>query len=306
MNKFIFTFSILIFSLSSFSYAETSLFLNENDTLNKIYFNNSAFNTYISPGGGYVSGNNAYNDQVKAQEFHAGNLCNIFAVIMNFGFKSFSSLNDSSYVGINFYHLNNTGRSTVSSSTPCPGNIFFRDSIKVGDIDTINGNVFNYINPVFTDSNFAIGIDFDQLLSSDTVALYTNKDGDAGLREQSWEQDASGNWFTLKYNWPLNVDFAIFPVVNTSTGINLLTTYIQTIAISPNPTENGLINVHHSTSKITAVQVYNSNLQLISSKILSSDGANTLVKFEASVKGMYFIKVKNEDSTINIQKVIVD
>ena len=64
-------------------------FIIENDTINKNYFDSLSYKTYSSPGGGYVSGNNAYNDRAKAQEFHAGNPCNIYGVLINFGFKNF-------------------------------------------------------------------------------------------------------------------------------------------------------------------------------------------------------------------------
>ena len=182
MYKLIIVFFIIVTSNYKIAFSNTSALFSENDTLNKQYFDSLSYKTYASPGGGFVSGNNAYLDRSKTQEFHAGNLCNIYAVMIHFGNKSFTSLSDSSYVGINFYHINNTGRNTLSSSVPCPGTIFFKDSIKVSDIDTLNGNLLVYNNPIYTDSNFAIGIDFDQLNLSDTIALYTNKDGDSGAR----------------------------------------------------------------------------------------------------------------------------
>jgi hypothetical protein len=304
MTKFFFVFFVIISSANCFAFTKNSYFLTENDTLNKQYFDSLSYKTYASPGGGFVSGNNAYLDLAKVQEFHAGNYCNIFGVIINFGYKKYSSLNDSSYLGINYYHINNTGKTTVSSSAACPGSIFFRDSIKVADIDTVNGNVLIYSNSLFTDSNFAIGIDFDQLRSTDTIALYTNKDGDAANREQSWEQDASGNWFTLKYNWPLNVDYAIFPIVNTSVGLNTISTKSQSIIISPNPCASGMVNINLSYAAINHLKVYNNALQIVNASIVSSDENNTLVKFDAISKGIYFIQIKTKDA-MSIQKLIV-
>ena len=305
MTKFFFAFFIIVSYTTGVALCESSYFLSENDTLNKQYFDSISYTTYSSPGGGFISGNNAYLDKAKAQEFHAGNLCNIYAVIINFGYKTFSSLNDSSYIGINFYDLNNTGRNTLVTNAPCPGNIFFKDSIKVGDIDTLNGNMLIYNNPLFTDSNFAIGIDFDQLNSLDTIALFTNKDGDAGVREQSWEQDAAGNWFTLKYNWPLNADYAIFPVVNTSVGLNVLSNQVQNISISPNPSTIGFTNINLPKDLIDDLQVYNSNLQLMNSKLKSVDEKTAVVQFEADSKGVYFIRIKTKNQ-ISIQKLIVN
>ncbi len=305
MTKFFFAFFIIVSFTTGIAFCESSYFLSENDTLNKQHFDSLTYTTYTSPGGGFISGNNAYSDRAKAQEFHAGNLCNIYAVIINFGHKTYTSLNDSSYIGINFYDLNNTGRNTLITNAPCPGNIFHRDSIRVVDIDTVNGNTLMYSNPLYTDSNFAIGIDFDQLNSLDTVALFTNKDGDAGLREQSWEQDAAGNWFTLKYNWPLNADYAIFPIVNTSVGLNVLLTKAQGISISPNPNTIGFTSINLPRDLIYDTQVYNSNMQLMNSKLIGIDEKTTAVQFEANSKGIYFIKVKTANQ-ISIQKLIVN
>jgi len=162
-----------------------------------------------------------------------------------------------------------------------------------------------YANPLYTDSNFAIGIDFDQIRMLDTIAIYTNKDGDAGGREQSWEQDASGNWYTLKYNWPLNVDFAIFPIVNTSVGIDVLVSKTKSITIWPNPSQDGDVNINIPFSEIKSLQVYSSNLQLLKSEIIGLGIENTHVRFDSCVKGVYFIRIVSHE-IMNVQKVVIE
>ncbi len=306
MSRFLFALYIILTCNYSIAYCTHLSLLSENDTLNKQYFDSLSYKTYASPGGGFVSGNNAYLDRSKAQEFNAGNVCNIYAVMIHFGYKSFTSLSDSSYVGVNFYHIDNLGRnSIVSNAVPCPGTVFYKDSIKVSDIDTLNGNLLLYNSPIFTDSYFAIGIDFAQLNALDTIALYTNKDGDSGAREQSWEQDASGNWYTLKYNWPLNVDYAIFPIVNTSVGIALIANKKPSLILSPNPTSIGEININISKSLVKRINVYNSNLQLINSKIIAKDNFNLTVELETQSQGIYFVEVKTSNN-IYFEKLIVE
>jgi len=306
MPRFLFALYIILTCNYSIAYCNHPSLLSENDTLNKQYFDSLSYKTYASPGGGFVSGNNAYLDRSKAQEFNAGNVCNIYAVMIYFGYKSFTSLSDSSYVGVNFYHIDNLGRnSIVSNAVPCPGTVFYKDSIKVSDIDTLNGNLLLYNSPIFTDSYFAIGIDFDQLNALDTIALYTNKDGDSGAREQSWEQDASGNWYTLKYNWPLNVDYAIFPIVNSSVGIALTANKKPSLILSPNPTSIGEVNINISKSLVKSINVYNSNLQLINSKIIAKDNFNLTVELETQSQGIYFVEVKTSNN-IYFEKLIVE
>lgn len=305
MIKFFRVFAVFIFTFNFMALAAHKKLSFNNDTLNKTYFDSLSYKLYPSPGGGYVSGNNAYGDKVKAQEFHAGNQCNIYGVLLHFGHKKFTSLSDSSFVMINYYHLNGTGTSTISNTAPCPGNIFFTDSIKVSEIDTINGNVLNYASPLYTDSNFVIGLSFDKLKSMDTVALFTNKDGDAGNREQSWEQVASGNWYTLKYNWPLNADYALFPIVNTSVGLSVVTDNTTHVFLSPNPSTAGSTRISIPSGDIINIQVYNAGLQLIKSSIQPSDEKSTLVEFDSTGKGIYFVKIKTAEF-ITVKKLLVN
>jgi hypothetical protein len=276
----------------------------ENDTLNKQYFDSLSYQLYPSPGGGFASGNNAYGDKAKAQEFRAGNLCNIYGVMLHFGHVQFQSFSDSSYLYVNFYDLSGTGRNTLTSSAKCPGNIFHKDSILLADIDTVNGNMLSYTNPLFTDSNFAIGIDLFSLNDSVDIALYTNKDGDAGSREQSWEKDANNNWYSLKFNWPLNVDFAVFPIVNTSVGINILSSSSEAVSLQPNPTANGEVLINVPLSALDAYQVYNSNLQLVHATCSAVSNNQSKLDIAAATAGIYFLKMRINHSII-VKKIVV-
>ncbi|MCC6252217.1 MAG: T9SS type A sorting domain-containing protein [Bacteroidia bacterium] len=296
-------FAVILCTVISLN-SKAEISYSQNDTLNKQYFDSLSYSLYQSPGGGYVSGNNAYHDKAKVQEFKAGNLCNIFAVMMNFGYKAYHSLNDSSYLYINYYAMDNLGKTTASNSALCPGNIIFKDSLKVSDIDTTNGNMFVYNSPIFTDSNFAIGIDFEHLFQADTVALYTNKDGDAGNREQSWEQDASGQWYSLKYNWPLNADYAIFPIVNTSLGLIPVSTGNSNIIVFPNPSTNEIINVYGQFSNEYVVNLFNASFQKVPYKIVYKTDKNLQIQPEITSRGIYFLQVKSKTG-ISFNKIII-
>ncbi len=269
--------------------------MTDNDTLNKIYFDSISYKLYPSPGGGFASGNNAYLDKAKVQEFHAENLCNIYAVLLHFGYKNYQSLNDSSLVYINFYHLDNLGRNSLSSNVSCPGTIFYRDSLKVADIDTTNGNTLSFPNPLFTDSIFAIGISFEKMFSTDTVALYTNTDGNSGSREQSWEQDASGNWFTLKYNWPLSVDFAIFPVVNTAAGMEDIKVPPYELLIYPNPATEQTINFQIPNNIILDFKLYNSLLQHVEVPYTRVNSEWVRINKGQLATGIYYLSVHTKN-----------
>jgi hypothetical protein len=223
---------------------------------------------------------------------------------LHFGHVQFPTSNDSGYLYINFYDLSGTGRNSVTNSAKCPGNIFHKDSILLADIDTTNGNILTYANPLFTDSNFAVGIDLSDLPDSTEIALFTNKDGDAGIREQSWEKDGSGNWYTLKLNWPLLVDYAIFPIVNTAVGIHILTNTTAPVSLYPNPTENGALFINLPVTALQECQLFNSNLKLVQVTYTAVSNNQSKVNIANPTAGVYFLKLRVNGSVM-VEKIVV-
>jgi hypothetical protein len=101
------------------------------------------------------------------------------------------------------------------------------------------------------------------------------------------------------------VDYAIFPIVNTSVGIELIANKKPSLILSPNPTSIGEVDINISKSLVKSINVYNSNLQLINSKIIAKDNFNLTVELETQSQGIYFVEVKTSNN-IYFEKLIVE
>lgn len=177
-----------------------------------------------SANGGYVAGNNGYDDFQKAQSFlnTIGNI-NVEGALMWFGAKQ-SDLGSSgtSKVQVRHHTLNAAGTTSGGASTSAPGTINATADLLFTDLDTglaYTPEVVMFSSPVFTTGDFAIGINFQTLAAGDTVGLVHSTDGDAGATDMSWEQWSDNSWHTMFQAWPLDIDFFIWALVDINTGI---------------------------------------------------------------------------------------
>ncbi len=190
------------------------------DTLGWDNFQNGTSIVYGCPLGGFAFGNNGYRDKAKAQTYRHDKSFVLNGVLMLFGEVNFESQDSSSVVRVNLY--NNYGEGITSSGytdSIAPDSVLAFVDIPVYEI--MDDGSFTYAD--FSDSilaifnKFSVGIDFTQLSEGDTVGLLSTTDGDAGESGSAWELTANGTWFTVEesaYSWDLDVDLAIFPVID--------------------------------------------------------------------------------------------
>lgn len=177
-----------------------------------------------SANGGYVAGNNGYDDFQKAQSFlnTIGNI-NVEGALMWFGAKeSDMGSSGTSKVQVRHHTLNAAGTTSTGSSTSAPGTVNSTADLMFTDLDTglaYTPEVVMFSTPVFTTGDFAIGINFQTLAAGDTVGLVHSSDGDAGATDMSWEQWSDNSWHTMFQAWPLDIDFFIWALVDVNVGI---------------------------------------------------------------------------------------
>jgi len=178
-----------------------------------------------SANGGYVAGNNGYDDFQKAQSFlnTIGNI-NVEGALMWFGAKqSDMGSSGTSKVQVRHHTLNAAGTTSTGASTSAPGTVNATADLLYTDLDTglaYTPEVVMFASPVFTTGDFAIGINFQTLAAGDTVGLVHSADGDAsGGQDMSWEQWSDNSWHTMFQAWPLDIDFFIWALVDINTGI---------------------------------------------------------------------------------------
>ncbi len=166
--------------------------------------------TLYTYGGGYVSGNNSYDDRAKANVFAYGSPSLLTGVLIDFAVAT------SNTIDIEIAAWDNTGTGGK------PGNKLASTTIPLDDIflDVLNDQT-TYVpfeTPALMSSTFYVGIVLPP--NADTVAIFTNVDGDP-VQGTAWEQWSDGQWFPYddQASWGFEMDHAIFPIVNSEVGL---------------------------------------------------------------------------------------
>lgn len=164
----------------------------------------------IAQGGGYVSGQNGYMDEAKADIFTTTNTgAQVTGALILFAYASAANQTDTFSVVV--WDENDTLPGT-------PGAVIANEAYSYqGATDDALAEVFSEItfqNPATIDSIFFAGVKFGYT-AGDTIALYTNTDG-ASIPATAWELWSGGtDWFNYgdSSSWLLNVSHIIIPIV---------------------------------------------------------------------------------------------
>ncbi len=181
-----------------------------------------------STGGGFIGGHNGYGDKRKVQSFFVSTPYVVEGICYWIGAKVYTSLNPTSAVTSNLYNMTGAGTTSGGPVTNAPNTTIAgtNNSILIATIDTsITGNYgilfVTLPTPYFASTDYGAGLDLTVTAAGDTVGLVHTADGEAGFSDQSWDQFSDNTWHSWfdAGNWGLNMDMAIFPVVNMSSGI---------------------------------------------------------------------------------------
>jgi hypothetical protein len=173
-----------------------------------------------SQGGGYVVGNNGYDDKQKAQVYLLTEGTLVEEILFWFGAKENTSGDQNSKVVAKVYSADGPGTNDAGEiTTGAPGTVLASVDVFITDIDTSGEFTIAALpSPLYVATDFAVGFDVTTLASGDTVGCVATADGDAGQSELSWEQWDDNSWHTMFQAWPLDIDFAIWPVVDNSSA----------------------------------------------------------------------------------------
>lgn len=265
------------------------------DTLGFQTYSQGTSTTYASPNGGFAFGNNGYEDRAKAQTFFHDKSFVLRKVLLKFGAVSYTSNNDSSsIIRINIYNNFGSGITTTGAiDSIAPSEIRASFDILISEI--MSGSVFTEVDfsasqLVITD-RFSVGIDVTFLAPGDTVGLESTTDGDAALRQNSWEQTANGGWITIlnTNSWDLDVDLAIFPVIDEDDPAGIEENNAS-IAVYPNPTD-GLFAAQLPFYGEWHAEIFASDGRLIMRQIEMTD----LLRFNLNdfLSGLYILRLSN-------------
>lgn len=249
---------------------------------------------------GYISGTNTYNDNAKVDKFTG----------IPTGYKITGGL-------IAFgraYTTNNTRKVTAAvwdatGTAGAPGSELVSKDILINSITegVLTPVTFNTTPNAPTTLYF--GIRWTGLTSSDSIAVYTNTDGDSNPNT-AWERFSDNVWhaYDEQASWGLSVSHYMFPILcpTTPAGVEEETNW-EGISVYPNPT-GGNINVFIKLkiSDDVSIRVFNPMGQLIdSNKTANTLGGTYNFDLSSHANGMYFVEV-SAGNTSKTLKVIVN
>ena len=222
-------------------YRNTDLERTVTDTLDE-NFDSATVTLYASPNGGFVGGNSGYGEIAKAQEYVVDTVpYYIDGFIYWFGYKAQQSLlTDSSGLRLKFW--NNDQLATIDGLSRLIPNTVFDSTILlvqnlVADTNFAGGvNVWMLPTPRLVYNNYSAGFSMEHLHYKDTISVMSSTNGDPPVSYLCWEK-WHGAWYLVFDSWGLDIDFAIFPLLDLTTASLDESPYIQGLKYSlyPNP-----------------------------------------------------------------------
>lgn len=288
LNKILVVFFSLILSSG---WAQT-------DTL--ISFFNPVGETLIeSLNGGYLSGSNGFQDSEKLQSFFPSGSYSILGLLVWNGYVVNNSQDTNSVVSFKIRRLD----TTATSAFP-----FFRgpaetiDSVDIRIEDLVESSSFenglNYVafnNPVLVTSPFLAGFNLDGLHRNesgevvDSFAVRSTAIDSAQLAGFSWEK-WNGVYKRIIDSWGVDVDFAVFPVIDTSLN-KVSDLKISQIQSFPNPCKDYVTIRINDKSLYENALIMNINGQVVSQYSVVGVSGDYTISLPNLSPGLYTVRL---------------
>ena len=245
---------------------------------------------------GYISGTNTYNDNAKADKFTTTTGMKITGGLFVFG---------------RAYTTNASRKVTAAAwdatgTSGAPGTELVNKDILINSITEGNLTSVSFTTTPNAPTSFYMGIRWTGLTSTDSVALYTNSDGES-TPNTAWERWSDNTWYAYDNasSWGLSVSHAIFPILcPVVQGVE--ETQWEGVSVFPNPTD-GNINVYLKlkTNDDVNIRVFNPIGQLITSQnSTNTNGGTYNFDLSGQATGLYFVEV-NAGSLTKTFKIVV-
>jgi hypothetical protein len=161
---------------------------------------------------------------------------NIEEALIWTGAKDKSSTSSGSSIDVKITKIDGTSSygpgGTGTYSIDCPNTVLGSATVLWDDIDTSDFTIVQFATPVYVTTDYAITVNFDNFYTNgDTIGIVCSEQGGGsainGIEYTWWKyRPSTGNsfWAELSHIFtvsgsPIDVCYAIFPVVNASTGI---------------------------------------------------------------------------------------
>jgi hypothetical protein len=245
---------------------------------------------YDAPDSGYVTGNNKYGDLEKAQFFSLAEMGympqgSLQSVMVNFGLKTVNSTPEDIFVKI--YNVDTAGFQpwqVLGISNP----------VNISAITEGVPVTFTFPAAVAVGDSFFVSV-LLPLISGDTLAVTSSFDDCRSFSNWSWELWSNATWHTLLNSWVLDIDLAIYPVINFSgeVGVGDISAINPVINVFPNPAidQVNLSVTAMSPGENLLIQLYDAAGRLVHSASERPGHSSLLKQIDLSSfdNGMYLV-----------------
>jgi hypothetical protein len=294
---------LLLISLSI-----SNLLLGQTDTLNS-FFNVEEATITASPNGGYVSGTNGYGDKEKLQVFLPdGNYSVLGAFVWIAKKEVLSSGGAESALSLKMRRFDATPTQTIPFYAG-PKEVLDSVSVPLSQLQAgvtlAEGiNYISFSNPVFAGQPYGMSVSFENILPEDTLAVMHSAIDSVLAEGQSWEI-WNGNWRRIIDNWGLNIDFAIFPVIDSTLNATENITNLG-FAAYPNPSSNFItLKIDQDVSASSFVyEIIDLKGCTIQKQLVMNPINSTAIDVAELKNGAYMLKVI-ADHKVGVQPIII-
>ncbi len=257
---------------------------------------------------GYVVGTNGYGDKEKAQRYDLSSYQllegDVTGALIWAGGKSVSSTPGN--VVLKVYAVGGTGAPGTLIGTSNP--------VTMDLIDTTNANGFTYFSfaspaAIPTNGNFFVSMEMSQV-TGDTIGLVSTANGCVETTGYSYEKWSDNTWHSFLTAWPLDIDIAVFPIIDHEfgVGVNSINSGINAINIFPNPTTKN-INLNYvlacnSSVNIKLMNAAGIEIMNLNEGSLNKGIHNKSIDISNVSNGVYMLSVETLTGK-SIQKIVV-
>jgi hypothetical protein len=263
------------------------------DTLFHNFFNLNPV-LYSSPNGGWMSGTNGYGDTEKAQEIKFTETYLLGGFIYWFALKNKTTGGDTSSLVFKLYKKDSA---EIINGLPrlAPGTLFASDTLLLSNLSAnvqfeSGLNVFSLSQPLVMNNNYVGAFSMELMHPKDSAALFGSTDGQVNITDYSWER-WNGKWNTIKNSWTLDVDFAIFPIIDL-TAASMNESDADNFRVFPNPATHTIQWKNAGDMHFNRLVILTAEGKSVKSKLLSS--GETAADISDLTPGFYLLGLHAE------------
>jgi hypothetical protein len=280
----------------------------QTDTLTR-FFNFNTSGLISSPNGGYVSGNNGYGDKEKLQAFIPDTNYSVLGALVWMGNIKRNAANpENSSVWLKMRRFDASPVANVpfvrGPQEVLDSVSFALDVLQADSTYALGWNYLPFNTPVFAGQPYGLSLSFEDLEPGDTCAIQHSAEDSVLGAGNSWEI-WNGNWRRMIDNWDLNIDFAIFPVIDTTLNLTPSISEFE-FEVYPNPANEKAFIQLAEPIKEKSIHVFVYNLAGIRQDVVATlkDQYSIELDLDQLSSGAYLVYIES-NSEIGLAKLLV-